>query len=424
MSAFGACSLCWLALGPLAANALAQKAPARCTAVNGVLLTPTDKGQWTSVAANGDVPSDKLLVALFGADFSSSDGGVTARVVADVGQRGPFAVLEAALRFHPTKADLDVSLERGIMVLTNAKESGPARIRLRHLAETFDIELAAPKARVGIEVYGRHVSGPAKLDNPKEDTPVTNIVIFALQGEVVVTAEKESTRLKAPPGPALYLWDNSTRSADIIRFETLPDSAKPMNDKERKAFEAIGAFAKSWAAQKGDLAKTLEQAASAQDTLERKAAVVALGAVDDLPGLLKALSNKDHADTRDMAVLALRHWLGREPGQSVRLYEHLTKSASLTPIQAKNMLHLLHGIEQERRRQPATYDLLITALDHGKIAARHLAHWHLVRLAPDGKSIAYDAAAPEADRRAAIAEWRRLIPEGQVPPLPKKKMPN
>jgi hypothetical protein len=42
-------------------------------------------------------------------------------------------------------------------------------------------------------------------------------------------------------------------------------------------------------------------------------------------------------------------------------------------------------------------------------------------LVPDGKSIAYDAAAAEGQRLQAIAQWRRLIPEGQLPPPPKKK---
>ena len=119
----------------------------------------------------------------------------------------------------------------------------------------------------------------------------------------------------------------------------------------------------------------------------------------------------------------IRHWLGREPGQSIRFFEHLTKAEKYTPIQAKNLIHLFNGIEAEKRRQPGTYDLLIQALDHGKMPARELAHWHLVRLAPDGKSIAYDAAGTEAQRQEAIAAWRRLIPEGELPPLSKKSTP-
>jgi hypothetical protein len=51
---------------------------------------------------------------------------------------------------------------------------------------------------------------------------------------------------------------------------------------------------------------------------------------------------------------------------------------------------------------------------------RELARWHLVRLVHGGNKIAYDAAAPEPQRVQAIAEWRRLVPEGELPMVPKK----
>lgn len=409
-----------VAFGPSAAHAQKGNAPARCTAVSGVLLTPSSKGPWTSVAADSDVPAEKLLVALFGADFSVP--GVMARVAADVGHRGPFPVLEAAIRFHDAKSiDLDVSLERGILVLTNTKKSGPALVNVRLRAEVFHIELHEPKARLGIEVYGRHAPGPAKLDNPKEDDPVANVAFFAIEGETVITNAKHSTRLHAPPGPALYIWDNVTHTPEVVRFETLPDSLKPMTPDERKQFDALAGFAKAWAANPAGISKALEQSAAKKDPVERKAAVVAMGALDDLPRVVQALHDKDHADVRDAAVVVLRHWLGREPGQSMRLYDHLTKAQNLKPTQAKNFLHYINGFELEKRRHPETYTLLIQTLNHEKIVARHLAHWHLTRLVPDGKDIAYDAAAPEAQRQQAMAAWRKLIPEGELPPPPKKK---
>jgi hypothetical protein len=410
---------------PAEATAQGEKsAGVRCVAVEGALLTQTAKGQWVSVAAKSDVPAEKLLVALFGAEFNAPGGGVNARVVADVGQRGPFPVLEAALRFHAAKsADLEVTLERGILILTNAKKSGAAKIRLNLRAETFEIELHEPKARLGIEVYGRHAPGPPNLKDPKADDPVANIAFFALAGESVVTTEKHATRLHAPPGAALYLWDNVTRTGEVVRFETLPDSAKPMDAEERKKFEAICGFAKSWAAEPGDITKVLGGAVAKPDARERKAAVVALGALDDLPGLMRVFNNKDHADARDTAIVVVRHWLGREPGQWGRLYNYLTNVESNTPTQAKNLIYLFNGLEAEKRQQPETYQLLIEALNHKKMRTRELARWHLVRLAPDGKSIAYDAASGEAQRLEAIAAWRRLIPEGELPPPPKKSPP-
>jgi hypothetical protein len=165
----------------------------------------------------------------------------------------------------------------------------------------------------------------------------------------------------------------------------------------------------------------LRQYLSAKDPLLRKVGVVGLGALNDLPGLLQAMSNPEHADVRDAAVLVVRHWLGESPGQSIALYKYLTTDQGFTPVQAKSFVHLCHGIQEERRKQPTTYELLIAALNHSKMPMRELAHWHLIRLAPDGQSIPYDAAAPEAERLQAVEAWRRLIPEGELPPARKKK---
>ena len=281
--------------------------------------------------------------------------------------------------------------------------------------EAFDVTLSEPNSKFGIEVYGRHVPGPAHLDDPKEDDPVTNAVFVALEGHVVISNEKQATGLQAPPGLALYMWDNLTRTPDVRRFEKLPDSMKPMSAEELTKFHDCCALTKELALKPGEVGKILRQDLSSQNPLQRKVGVVGLGALDDLPGLMQAMGNADHADVRETAILATRHWLGRAPGQSIALYKHLTTAEGYTPVQAKSFLHLCNGIDQARRQQPTTYELLIAGLNHSKMPMRELAHWHLVRLAPDGKSIPYDAAAPEAQRMQAIEAWRRLIPEGEVP---------
>jgi hypothetical protein len=405
--------------------ALAQdrgSATARCMKVHGALLMPAQSGGWQSVASEADVPADRLMVALFGAEFRSGNDAIEMRLLADVGQRGPFPVLEAAVRFHAHKTnDLDATLERGVAVFSNKKKAGAAHMRLQVRDEAFEVTLTEPKARLGVEIYGRHVPGPAQVSDPKLDDPVANVVFFALEGEIVIGTRKHATRLQAPPGNALFLWDSVTREPEVRRFDKLPDFAKPMNEKERQQFDAICGFAKTWAAKPGEIAKSLEKAVRSAEAGQRKAAVAALGALDELPQLMQVLSGKDHADARDMAVLVVRHWLGRSPGQSIRLYEHLTKTDGYTPTQAKNLIYLFKGIEDEKLKHPETYDLLIQALNHSKMPVRELARWHLVRLVPDGKSIAYDAAAAEGQRLQAIAQWRRLIPEGQLPPPPKKK---
>ncbi len=404
--------------------ALAQKkAAAHCTAVEGALLMAGKAGGWESIAAKSDVAADRLLVAMFGADLSSLNGAVQTRLVADVGQRGPFASLETRVQFHAAKdADLDMSLERGIVVLSNKKKTGEAKVLLRVADETFEVVLHDAKSRVGIEVHGRHMPGPPKLKAAKDDAPVVTMLLFALQGEAVVATGQNATRLQAPPGAALFMWDSVSRTSEVHRFEKLPDFAKPFDEKERKLFETMCGYAKPLADKPGETRKLLQKAVSSADPLERKAAVVGMGALDDLSGLFDALGDAKHGDVRDTAVLVARHWVGRDQTHSQQWYDGALKQG-YTPTQAKNMLYLLNGIEPDKLRQPGTYDILIAGLNHGKAPIRELARWHLVRLVPGGDKIAYDAAAAEPQRLQAIAQWRRLVPEGEVPMPPKKKTP-
>src|SRR5262249_9129256 len=102
----------------------------------------------------------------------------------------------------------------------------------------------------------------------------------------------------------------------------------------------------------------------------------------------------------------------------------LLKGRKYTPPQARTFVHLLYGATDQQRREPATYEVLIGLLQHSKLPIREMARWHLVRLAPAGKKIAYDAAAAPGKGQQAYEQWRALIPEGQLPPrveAPKKQ---
>jgi hypothetical protein len=132
------------------------------------------------------------------------------------------------------------------------------------------------------------------------------------------------------------------------------------------------------------------------------------------------LEQTKHADVRQQAVLTLRNWMGRHPGQITALQDHLTKTRDYTPVQARTIIQLLKGFDDDDRKEPLIYQLLIDALEFARLPIRELAHWNLERLAPAGQSIAYDAAATDAIRRQALLQWRQLIPDGQLPPPPKK----
>jgi hypothetical protein len=67
---------------------------------------------------------------------------------------------------------------------------------------------------------------------------------------------------------------------------------------------------------------------------------------------------------------------------------------------------------------PETYSLLIDNLRHDRLAIRELAFWHLRRLVPAGQSIRYDPAGSSEQRERAFEQWKKLVPDGKLPPQP------
>src|SRR5205807_4742616 len=110
--------------------------------------------------------------------------------------------------------------------------------------------------------------------------------------------EGQGVQLKAPPGPAVLVWDSIERKPEVRHLDELPENCKPLTDAEKKSLNIICTEAKPL--EKGTLGSVLDQGVTAAEPLQRKAAVTMMGAVDDLPRLLTALSSK-HVDVRDQA---------------------------------------------------------------------------------------------------------------------------
>jgi hypothetical protein len=422
-----ACRLCCfgllvaglLVVLPARAGAPQRGSPATVAAAPGVLMAETKSG-WRPVKAGEAPAAETKLVALFDATLRSANGAVSARLLADLGQRGPFPILDSAVMLHDdAKHDLALTPLRGLMVLTNTKEKGAATIRLAMRDETVFVTLHAPGAKLALEVYGRHAPGEPKLDDPKLDDPVFNLYFIVLQGDVLLRHGAKGIGLHAPPGPAILVWDSLLREPEVQRLEELPAGVAAMKEKDLK----LMAEACAWAAKlaSGSQAEVLKEGAASKNALERTAAVNAMGALDDVQGLFVTLASSPHADTRNQAVLALRNWLGRAPGQTIKLDAGL-KKAGYTEVQARTLLRLLYGFTPAEKREPATYDVLLDSLKQSRPAIRQLAHWHLVRLVPDGKSITFNALAPEAELQRSYDQWRKLIPTGKLP-NPSKTVP-
>src|SRR5262249_55811977 len=131
--------------------------------------------------------------------------------------------------------------------------------------------------------------------------------------------------------------------------------------------------------------------------------------------VLAGLNDEKSGDVRRAAAFALVHECNRTQAADIALYKALL-GKKYTPGQAEIFMHLLHGFSAPDLLRPETYENLISYLQDKDMGIRELAAWRLYALVPQGKDIIYDAAGPSEERARGQAAWRKLIPEGKLPP--------
>ncbi len=404
----------WLvcALGGLvvsAAAASAQDNGVRCLEVKGALLAAGgDYRNWTPIRAGDRVPDGTILVSMFEARFETANKAVGFKMLGDIGEFGPLPVLESAIRVEESgQADCAVTLFRGIVGFANLKEQGAAHVTLKMHGEEMKITLQTPGTKVGVELYGRHPGGVRHI---LKDEPTIFVYALVREGAATLSAKDHTIELKAAPGNAMLRWDSISRKGEVVHLDKFP--AEFERDEQAKAQFAKICTAAEQLAGKNPV-EGAAQLAAADSALERRTGVTALGALNDLGHLLTALEDSKHKDAREQAILAMRAWIGRGPGQVKELRAAMLKHKYSLP-QTKMTMHLLFGFDDSERDRPAVAELLVALLESKHLAVRELAHWHLVRLVPKGRDIPYDAGAAEADREAAVARWRQLTSAGEA----------
>jgi len=326
-------------------------------------------------------------------------------------------IIETAVVLDESKADFGVTLDRGRIVLTNTAKEGSAQVRLRIREKTGLLTLKAPGAQLGIEMYGRWPAGaPFHKDGGSSEGPALALIFLVLHGEVDIKGDRRHYALTAPPGPAMLEWDSVSGEfpASPQHLDQLPDwatgAATPeVREKLARRDELIRLMATK------SVPAAIETFLSSDDLEKRRIAVMAMGATDDLHGLANALANAKHLDVWNNGVIALRHWIGRGPGQDQKLYKGLIEEGKYKPVDAEAVLQLLHGFSDADLARPETYETLIDYLGHSRLAPRGLAYWHLYRLVPAGRDLGYNPLDEKDKRQAAIAKWQKLVPRGEMP---------
>jgi hypothetical protein len=403
-----------------------REAAGTSVSAKGTLLRREHPGaDWKVVEAKQALAGGDLLLGLPGAALESKNGAVRLTLLSDF--ESPLPVLEPGVILHSNPDfDLDFTLDRGRVEVANTKDKGPARVRVRAWGNSWEATLAAPGARLAVAVFARWRPGSRFATNPgSQDAPSAEMVFLALAGEVDLKHDFEHHLLTAPPGPALIGWNNSAgQDAAPQHLDELPPWAGPPQtdagkERMKKLQEAAASFTRAFASR--PVAAVLGEAAESDDPVSRRLAVILLGGTDDLRGLGKALHQDKHRDLWDDAVVVLRNWLGRAPGQDQKLYRAMQDVWGYTPAQAETLVTFLHGFSQTDLERPETYQMLISFLGHPRPAVRALAHWYLVRLVPAGRKIAYDPLGGREARDKARQEWKKLVPSGKLPPAERDK---
>jgi hypothetical protein len=396
----------------------------KCQTPAGTLLAREAPGQaWAVVVADDSVHSRDLLLALPGvrAEVQSSAGDVRLTLWGNLPELSEFPALESAVVLHDSRAfDLDFTLDRGRVVLANRKKKGPAAVWVRLPTTAWSLTLSEPGDEVALELMGRWQRGVLFQREARAGHRPTQVVaVHMLKGSATLKTGRVTHRLSAPPGPASFEWD-SVRGEDEgpSRRDELPAWAGEEVPQGLRGLlsQLVALRDESVPAALATFLRQADRHADAKAaTQRRRLAVYALGAVDDLEGLIDAWTDSTDAAAREAAVDTLRHWIGRDASRDGRLFRFLVQRREYTEPQAETVLHLLHS--PFLADQPETYETLIAYLRHSRLPVRELARWHLYRLAPAGRSIAYDAAAPEAERLKALEAWKKLIPSGKLPPV-------
>jgi hypothetical protein len=326
-------------------------------------------------------------------------------------------MLESAVLLHNSPdADLDLTLDTGRIAISNHKPEGTARVRVRFHDQVWDLTLES-RTEVAMELLSLPDIG-FNRDPAKTAGPIAGLGLFVLQGQANLKIRYDTYLVREPTGPAQVIWNNlgGVRGPQTIRSDQLPPWARrlPARGKEAQLMSAAEEGLANRMSGRAPVDLVLQETLREPEPASRVLAVYCLGATDDLPDLLNQLADEKHADARIAAIAAVRHWIGRRAENDHQLYQALQQKykSSLAEI----IMELLHPFSEKQKHEPETYETLIAYLNHDKLPVRELAYSHLVALVPQGAKIPYDPAGGIDKRDYSYQEWKKLIPQGKLPP--------
>ena len=403
----------------------------KCLSAPGLLGSRGSHQAYFRIAKGDAIHTRDLLVAIPGFEIAiaPANKNVSLELRGNLPELSDSPVRESAVILHDSKSyDLDLTLVRGRVVVANTRAKGEATVWLR-VGTGVRFTLHEPGDSVAFELYGRWPAGEPFSRMPKPgEGPLSLWEVHCLKGNVEIKSDTTSWAMAAAPGVSYFHGDSVAGPAGggPVKRAT-PSWADPKAPVPPLA-ATIKAVVETYAG-KAREKKPAEVAGAMLELADKETnpkiaramrdlAIHATIAMDEPEMVAELLGESKNAEVRQIAILGLRHWIGAREGRDLKLYDMLQDDMRYSRAEAATVLELLHSPFD--RNHAETYETLIPRLKHPKQAIRELAHWHLVRFAPAGREIPFDAASTIAERTKSAAAWKKLIPDGELPPVKKK----
>lgn len=365
----------------------------------------------------------------------------------------PFPLYESkVLLHHHDELDLDMTLLRGQILLTNMKDR-PMQVRVRFQDNWrkpkemhYEILLHEKGTRVMLAVSGLPSAGEPYFADPDDKRrlgPVTRAMCVVLAGFANVKMDENHGRgpfhlffydSVIGARPAVPLKDDLFVGPEFPVPEGAEEKAKAALLVPRKAMkDAVANLSKR--SETGSFKLRLYEVLNTADPKKRidpknpdflrimltRLSVRSLGALEEISSLLELLDPPRNDEARRSARDALIHWTTADRKNDGILFKQLTATYGNGP--SNRILRLIHGFTRKEMEDPAFFESigLIDALDDGNPIIRELSALRLYEAYPPGWGIPYSAWENPEFRQEAIRAWRTIIPPGKGVPPPKPK---